>query len=165
MAQIEKSVATLRIFGDDLLPDEISKFLDCQPTKSQIKGEVVRGHKTGREHTTKIGMWRIEATDSVPENLDAQVAELLNKLPQDLAVWSKLKERFEINFFCGLFMEKTNESVSLTSATLLSLGVRGIELSLDIYCPIAEQSEGDACPCESGKTYGECCMPSPRRAQ
>jgi len=160
MAHIERSVATLRVIGDDLLPDEISRLFGCPPTKSQVKGEAVRGQKTDREYTKKIGIWRLEATDREPENLDEQVAELLSKLTQDLAVWSKLKERFKIDLFCGLFMDITNEGASLSSDTLLALGVRGIELSLDIYCPIEELKEGDPCPCESGKTYSDCCMPN-----
>lgn len=160
MAHIERSVATLRVIGDDLLPDEITRLLGCYPTTSHAKGEVVLGQKTGREYTKKVGMWRLEATDHEPENLDEQVAELLKKLTQDLAVWSELRKRFKMDLFCGLFMEITNEGASLSSETLLALGVRGIELSLDIYCPIADLRENDPCPCKSGKTYRECCMPS-----
>jgi len=159
MAHIEQSLATLRISGDDLLPDEITSLLGCAPTESHIKGEVIRGKKTGREYTKKTGMWRLTAADKKPENLDEQIVELLNKLTQDLTVWSALKQRFEMDFFCGLFMENTNEGGSLSAESLLALGARGIELSLDIYCPIPEITENDACPCESGKTYGECCRP------
>lgn len=159
MAHIEKSVATLRVIGDDLIPDEVSRLLGCPPTKSQIKGEVVRGNKTGRGYTMKTGMWRLEADDCEPENLDAQVAELLGKLTNDLGVWSQLKERFDINLFCGLFAEESNVGANLTAETLLALGERGIELWLDIYGPTQELKDDDRCPCNSGETYANCCKP------
>ena len=160
MARIQGSVATLRVIGDELSPDEISSLLGSPATIGRIKGEVVRGKKTSIEYTNKSGMWRLDATDREPGNLDEQVIELLSKLTQDLAVWSSLKERFRLELFCGLFMEATNEGATLSSDTLLALGARGIELSLDVYCPIAELNGSDPCPCESGKAYGECCMPS-----
>lgn len=160
MAQLHQSVATLRISGDDLIPEKITELLGCEPTDSQTKGQIVRGPKTGRESVRQTGMWRLEATDCEPENLDKQVAELLGKLTHDLNIWTSLSEHFSIDLFCGLFMENTNEGVSVSADTLLALGQRKIELGLDIYGPIQELKSGDPCPCDSGKTYGECCIPS-----
>ena len=135
MAHLSRSVATLRISGDDLSPDAITKILGCQPTHGQIKGEVIVGKKTGRERIVKIGMWSLSASDSEPENIDAQVSEILAKLTDDLVAWKKLSEKHDIDLFCGLFMEASNEGLSISPATLNSLGARGIELALDIYGP------------------------------
>jgi hypothetical protein len=157
MAQLSRSKATLRVIGDELSPDEITKLLGCSPSYSHFKGEVVKSKNTKHEYIKKFGMWRLEATACEPENLDAQVAELLTKLTQDLAVWSRLKDRFEIDLFCGFFMETTNEGAEISSATLKALGERGIVLDLDIYAP-TELDERDPCPCKSGKTYGDCCL-------
>ncbi len=140
MAHLSRSVATLRISGDELLPDEITKILGCQPTHGQIKGEVIVGKKTGRERVVKIGMWRLCAEDCEPENIDAQVSEMLNKLSNDLAVWKKLSEKYELDLFCGLFMEESNEGLAISPATLYSLGARGIELGLDIYDPVKDEN-------------------------
>lgn len=157
MAQLHQSVATLRIIGDDLIPEKITVLLGCEPTDSQTKGQIVRGPKTGREHPRQTGMWRLEATDCEPEDLDKQVAELLGKLTPDVNIWSSLSEQFSIDLFCGLFMENTNEGVSISADTLLALGQRNIELGLDIYGPTQEIRSEDPCPCNSGKIYGECC--------
>jgi hypothetical protein len=81
------------------------------------------------------GQWHLAATDSAPEDLDGQVAELLAKLTGDLAVWSDLSRRFDLDLFCGWFMGSSNEGVLVSSKTLLSLGQRGIDLGLDIYGP------------------------------
>lgn len=159
MAQLHHSVATLRIFGDDLLPEEITELLGCEPTESYAKGQIVRASKTCREYVKQKGMWRLEATDREPEDLDQQVAELLGKLTDDLNVWISLSEQFSLDLFCGLFMEKNNEGVSISAESLLALGQRRIELGLDIYGPDQEVRSEDSCPCGSGKTYGECCTP------
>lgn len=158
MAQVQRSVATLRICGDAVVPDKITERLGCAPTTSHSKGQIVRGAKTGREYIKKSGMWRLEAEDCEPENLDKQVAEILTKLTSDLKVWKSLSEQFSMDLFCGLFMEKTNEGLELSPATLLALGQREITLGLDIYAPEKELKETDPCPCGSSRTYAECCM-------
>jgi hypothetical protein len=147
----------LRIFGDDLIPAEITKLMECDPTTSYAKGDVIRGSKSGREIAKKTGMWGLSATDCAPENIDAQVSEVLAKLPSDLALWEALAARFEMDLFCGLFMENTNEGSEISAGTLFDLGARRIKLSLDVYGPIAELRDDDPCPCGSGKTYGKCC--------
>lgn len=159
MAHLHRSVAALRIVGEDLIPEAITKLLGCEPTHSKTKGQVVRVNNAGRERIIKSGMWLLEATDSEPGNLDKQVAELIGKLTQDLKVWAFLLQQFRIDLYCGLFMDESNEGVSLSTETLQALGQRGIELGLDIYGPTQELNSADPCPCGSGKVYGECCFP------
>lgn len=136
MAQLARSVATLRIAGDDLVPEEISSLLGCEPTFAQRKGEEIPT-KSG-VHIAKFGHWRLKTKDAEPEDLDGQVTELLSKLTQDVQVWQLLSKRFRIDLFCGWFMNESNEGVSISPATLRSLGERGIELGLDIYAPDSE---------------------------
>ncbi len=159
MAQLHQSTAALRICGDLIIPDKITEIIGCAPTVGYTKGQIVRGSKTGREYVKKTGMWLLEAEDCEPANLDKQVGELLDKLTPDLNVWKSLAEQFSIDLFCGLFMEETNEGLNLSADTLLSLGQRHIMLELDIYGPTQVVKEDDPCPCGSGKTYAECCLP------
>lgn len=133
MAHLARSVATLRIFGDDLLPEDVSSMLAGSPTRAERKGEVIRT-KAG-ERVASTGAWRLEASATEPEHLDAQVAELLGQLTPNLETWRALGERYRLDLFCGWFMKESNEGVSVSPATLLALGNRGIELGLDIYAP------------------------------
>lgn len=98
------------------------------------------GKNTGIKRIAKFGMWRLSAANCKPENLDGQIKEILGKLTDDLEVWLKIGERFEVDFFCGLFMGGENESLSISPQTLAAIGLRGIELGLDIYGP-DEESE------------------------
>ena len=132
MAAVNRTVATLRFFGDDLRPDEITSRLGRAPTKSQTKGdEWLRPNGTIR--IAKWGSWRLCAADRGPGDLDAQVAELLSGLSDDLAVWADLTNRFRADVFCGLFLEESNEGLSLSPQTLALLGALNLELDLDIY--------------------------------
>jgi hypothetical protein len=80
-------------------------------------------------------MWRLSAREAEPENLDGQVSELLGQVTSDLSVWSDIATRFRVDLFCGWFMGSGNEGVAISPATMLALGQRGIQLSLDIYGP------------------------------
>jgi hypothetical protein len=75
----------------------------------------------------------LSSVETAPENLNAQVAEILSCLTTDLAVWRQLSLHYQIDMYCGLFMGHWNDGMSLSVDTMLALGQRGIALNLDIY--------------------------------
>lgn len=133
MAQLHRSKATLRIAGDALVPNDISAALGHAADKTQVKGQEFVNRTTGNVRVARFGMWRLAAPDSEPGDLDAQVKNILGKLTSDMSVWRRLAAEFDIDLFCGLFMQKDNEGLSLSAESLAMLGERGIELALDIY--------------------------------
>jgi len=137
MAHLQRSVAALRISGDQLIPDEVTKLLGRSPSRSCSKGDK-RFLSDDRVLVEKHGFWSLQATDAVPENIDAQVAELLGQLSSDLDIWRQLAARFDIDVFCGWFMGGSDEGVEVAASTLLALGERGIKLGVCIYAPVAE---------------------------
>ncbi len=128
MAQLYQSAATLRFMGDDLVPQEITELLGAAPTLSFTKGEAF-----GQSNIRRFGGWLLRAQDRAPEDLNGQVEEILHQLTDDLDVWAQLGRRFRIGLFCSLFMQESNEGLSLSSKALRALGERGIALGLDIY--------------------------------
>lgn len=125
----------LRIIGDDLVPNEISLLLGSKPTREMIKGKPFSWKRDGEPRLAKSGMWRLEANDQVPGDLDAQVIELLNKLTDNLDTWAVLSEKYKLYMFCGLFMDSGMEGIGLFTKSLLALGQRGIEIDFDMYGP------------------------------
>lgn len=134
MAQMYKSVATLRIIGDDLVPTDVSRLLNCTPTTATKKGDVIVG-KSGLQRIARTGMWSLQSEDRQPENLDGQIEEILGKMTANMEIWQTLARRFRMDLFCGLFMSGGNEGLSISPTSLLSLGQRGIQLGLDVYGP------------------------------
>lgn len=125
------SLATLRLFGDDLVPDSVTALLGATPTESCHIGQQLVG-RTGRVRIAKTGSWRLNAVRREPEDLEAQVFEILDKLTKDLSVWESLSQ-FGPNLFCGIFMDSSNDGLPLSGKALFALGQRGIALDLDIY--------------------------------
>lgn len=133
MAHLHKSNASLRISGDALVPEDISKALGGPPTLSYIKGEA---HSPAHNTVTrKTGLWLREAAQRQPEDMDGQIAEILGKLSQDLTVWRHLSATYEIDLFCGLFMAETDEGVEISTDSLNMLGQRGIKFGFCVYAP------------------------------
>lgn len=141
MACLERSVATLRIIGDELVPEEISRLLSAVPTSAHAKGHQFLSGPSGRVVTRNSGVWRLSAKEAKPEDLDGQVFELLGQVTSELSVWSDIAHRFRVDLFCGWFMGSGNEGVAISSETMLALGQRGIQLSLDIYGPDASNCD------------------------
>ena len=78
-------------------------------------------------------MWMLQADETEPADLDAQVAAILSRLTTDESVWAAIRANYSINLFCGWFMNYGNEGVSIDPETMLALGARGILLDIDLY--------------------------------
>jgi hypothetical protein len=130
MPEIARTTVGLRIFGDALDPDEVTRLLGIAPTGCAHKGDT---HRTasGREVVARSGSWRLDA--DLSGNLNTQIGALLTKLPSDPTIWRELTEHYECDVFCGLFMRDGNEGVELSPEVMSMLGVRGLRLGLDIY--------------------------------
>ena len=133
MAVLNGSAASLRFFGDNLDPDELTLLLGCQPTKSERKGEEIVGKVTGNKRTARSGGWRLKAERREPGDLDAQISEILDQLTDDLSIWRDITSRCRADVFCGLFMEEGNEGISLSNETLQRLAERSLTIGFDIY--------------------------------
>ncbi len=131
MACLARSRAALRLFGHDLRPDEITALLGAPPTSSHLRG--AENEHARKPRVWPTGGWILAADDRQPANPDGQIAQILDQLTDDIAVWRSLTERFKVDMFCGWFMDECNEGVSLSANTLRSLGDRGIFLDVDIY--------------------------------
>lgn len=133
MAVLSGSAASLRFFGDDLDPDELTKLLGSPPTKSERKGEEIVGKVSGQKRTARSGGWRLRAERREPGDIDTQISEILDQLTNDTGVWQDLTTRFRADIFCGLFLKDGNEGISLSNETLERLAVRGLTIDFDIY--------------------------------
>lgn len=139
MGKIRQSAASLRIFGDELQPTEISRMLKCEPTQARVKGEVIK-YRSGRERTITCGSWLLSAERAEPEDLDGQIKWSMAKMTNDLGVWQTLTSSYDVDMFCGAFMQSGNDGLSISAESMLALGARRVELELDIYSPVDDDS-------------------------
>lgn len=132
MTKLSRAVASLRIAGDDLVPDEVTVLLGAAPSLAYARGEEVIS-KQGVARIARAGLWTYDGPEKEPADIDPQVAEVLEGLTPDLRVWEGLADRFKIDLFCGWFLKHLNEGLEVSPETLLALGQRRIALGLDLY--------------------------------
>ena len=142
MGQLKHSAACLRIIGDNLDPDEISRWLGASPTFSQKKGAIIKRGR--REIPAPFGMWRLNATDREPANVDSQIDEILSQLTPDLSVWKSIPAEYAVHLFCGWFVQSWNEEVSISAESMAALGSRGIRLDLDLYVSSGDDEDHES---------------------
>jgi hypothetical protein len=132
MGVVHETVITLRFFGDDLDPEEITARFGCQPTVGVRKGGTWLTAR-GVEKVSPRGSWRLAAERVQPGDLDGEIFRMFAPLTKDLDVWREFAGRYRGNIFVGLFMADENEGISISPETLVALGARGLTLDLDIY--------------------------------
>ena len=133
MSDLDYSVVSLRLSGDDLDPAAITARLVVEPTRAWTKGEP----DPVRKRPYPTGAWVLEGPAGEPRDLDAKVAALLASLSRSPDLWRELAA-FQPQLVCGLFMASQNDETAVTPATLAMLAERGLTLRLDIYGPADE---------------------------
>lgn len=130
---IQDSTVSLRLIGDDLDPEEVTRLLGCAPTRAWRKGDV-REYSRGQV-AQRTGVWYLASdTDrSVPP--EEQVRALVAQVPADPAVWEALARRFHIDVFCGIHLDEWNRGCGFGPDLLRRLGEMKAALDLDIYGP------------------------------
>ena len=132
-----KSTASLRVFGDDLDPDAISRALGHEPTQSYRRGDLISPGRRPEER--KCGMWLLAVPDAEPEAFEEQIEALLSKLTDDLKVWRNLTEHWQVDLYCGFFMDTSNQGFTLSTRTMSLVTARGIEIGFAAYSPSPEE--------------------------
>jgi hypothetical protein len=134
--EVDKTSVSLRFSSDTLDPDEISNLLDCRPTHSYRKGDVLPdryGRIAKKSEVAQTGMWRLRGKKTDKISLENQIFELFSRLSDDLEIWRKLTSQYHSDLFCGLFMESWNRGIDFSPELMAQISARGLTLSLDIY--------------------------------
>lgn len=129
MSRPELSIS-LRICGDELAPEDITDALQAEPTEARRKGaEVRKEHFVGRAPT---GVWirRVQRPDG---DINERISVLLGSVTADPTVWQRLRARYRLEIFCGVFLRSSNQGLSVSPQILGELANRGLQLSLDMY--------------------------------
>ncbi len=130
---VDRITLSVRVAGDQLDPDEVTRALGAAPTFAARKGE--RRPSGGREVIQRTGVWFVEFQGAPVEwTLDEAIAALLDRLPADMAVWDELAAKYELDLFCGLHLGAWNRGFALPPGLLHRLAERHLELDVDIYC-------------------------------
>jgi hypothetical protein len=128
---IDEVSVSLRVASPNLEPTEVTALLGVEPTFAARKGD--RRRSGSVEVVQRTGIWIFALPESREWELADAIRTLLARLPEDLAVWERLRAKAKIDVFCGLYLEHWNRGVDLSPELLRQLADRGLTLGLDIY--------------------------------
>ena len=131
--EIDRVVISLRIMGDGLAPERITRMLGVEPTFSAAKGETI--DRQGVPVTQPTGMWSYDLPASSEWELSDAIRTLLDSFPADPALWESLATEFRTDVFCGLFLHESNRGTQISIDTMALLVERRLALGLDIHGP------------------------------
>ena len=124
----------LRVCGNDLDPDAVSRALGCLPSRSQRKGEPVLSSAGEVKRTARTGSWLLDRPVGAEATVGEAIHALLASLPDDRSVWASLTSRFAVDLLCDLTVRCVNRGFELPPGVLALVAERGITLGFDIFC-------------------------------
>jgi len=134
---VDRFKITLRVSGDKLDPEKITSILKCPPTRSHIKGSRSITTPRGNISVPKKSQWALSIYSKDYENGEIELEEglkiLLGKLPSDAKLWRSLTTKYDVDVFCGLFLETSNRGFGLSANASKMLSHRNLEIGFDLY--------------------------------
>jgi hypothetical protein len=124
----------LRVCGDALDPDAVSRTLGCQPSRHQRRGEPVLSPNGEVKRVARTGSWLLDYPAGANATVGEAIHALLGSLPADLSVWASLAARFTVDLICDVTVRCLNRGFELPPEVLGLLAQRGITLGFDIFC-------------------------------
>jgi hypothetical protein len=126
---VDRLKLALRLYGEDLVPNEVSKALGCKPTESWRKGDPMPSGPRFRQKSA----WFLRAPDTKKGDIDKQIAWIFSRLTSDMRVWKRLGLRYKMDLNAVVFMECWNRGLIVSAASMAEIGRRGLSLGFDIY--------------------------------
>jgi hypothetical protein len=127
---IDRLAIELRVTGDDLDPERITRMLGANPTSAARKGEAI--DQDGVPVAQRTGIWTYALPASPEWELGDAIDTLLERLPADPALWESLAGWAEVTVVCGLYVHDVDRAAALEPDTLARLAERRLSLRLEI---------------------------------
>ena len=127
---IDRLEIALRVTGNDLDPERITRMLGVNPSFAARKGEAV--DHDGVPVTQHTGMWSYALPASPEWELGDAIDTLLEQLPADPALWESLAGWARVSVVCELYVHDIDRAADLAPDTLARLAERRLALRLEI---------------------------------
>jgi hypothetical protein len=127
---IDRLEIELRVTGDELDPERVTRMLGVNPTIAARRGEAI--DVGGVPVMQRTGIWSYALPASPEWELGDAIDTLLERLPHDPALWESLAGWATVAVVCGLYIHDVDRVASLTPDTLARLAERRLSLSLQI---------------------------------
>jgi hypothetical protein len=125
---------TLSFLGRDLDPDMLTELLGFAPDSIRRRGQPYAARFPDR--LSAFGAWHLQSRLASTASLEAQILDILGRLPTDPALWRRLTGDYQARLFVGVFLNTGNQGFNLSSDLMARLANYSLPLAFDIYAPI-----------------------------
>jgi len=129
--------ACFRIYSEMLTPEDIAERTGIPATACWHRGDT-RGGRALQSH-----LWEFEIDYDESETLDSVISRTLRALSSARVAISRLAG-VERTFWCAVFSDTLETTVSLSPATLNGMAELGAELSCSIYATAFDDEPASA---------------------
>ena len=139
---VDNCKLSLRIYGEELVPKEVTAALGHRPSQSWRKGDPLPSGPRVRQQSA----WFLEAPEKKKGELDEQIAWIFSRLTSDARVWKRLGKRFKMDLNAVIYLECWNRGLDISSVSMAEISRRGLRLGFDIYFYGEEEPEPNKRP-------------------
>ncbi len=131
----ERTYATLRIYPENIHPDEISRILNITPSKYQVKGDHGENFPSPVLKRAPVNGWFLTSKNEinsrdVRRHIDYIISKVFNKKDEILRLQS---EDVEFDIFCYWASSQGQGGPTLSPKQMKVLTELNIEIGFDIY--------------------------------
>jgi hypothetical protein len=133
--------ATLRVMGLRVDPSAVSLRLGLQPTQAHRAGDPNVGPSGRRYSDFREGLWALDSplpsSSSLTDHLQALVDLVLTR---ETAIGNLKQLGYRVDFYLSAFDLEDSGGFFFPAALLQAMGRLGIDLNLDLYYNVADES-------------------------
>lgn len=131
---VDKTSITLAIYGDDLIPEEISQLLGYEAEYIRR-----RERRSPRASPYKKSAWLFNQKGEAPITAEEIIREILSKVSTDSRFWKELSSRYDVQVRIAIHMENWNKGFDLSAEIIQQIASLGAEMVFDIYAYVDEE--------------------------
>ncbi len=132
---VDETSITLAIYGEDLVPEDISHLLCCQATCHIRRGEL----RTPRSTPYQQSAWFFEQEGQAPCTAEDIIKKILSNVSTDSALWQALSSRYEVQLRIAIHMENWNKGFDLSAEMIQTIARLGAKMVFDIYAYVDDE--------------------------
>lgn len=127
---VDETRVSLALYGADLEPADISRVLQVDPSSSHRRGDA---RPSRRAVPYKTGAWFLSAEGRAPDAPEKLISSVLDRVPNDEAIWRELASRYEIQLRIGVFVEAFNRGFDLSAELVARIAGTRAMIVFDVY--------------------------------
>lgn len=123
---------TLRVFGPNVDPDQVTLLLNLQPTSAFHVGDVMGRHGLSATCRHKSGSWCYSTENVAPGEFSRKLLEFVDKIPIN-ALMPNPAEETNVDLFIGCFGVRDQSAITIDPECLAVIAERKWHLVFDFY--------------------------------